>query len=98
MLGPKTFWVQKYYGSRKIVDLSLKNILSQTFLVPHLPYGMGLSKVGWIGRGGVGMGVPFLGFNVVYIPNLSLLQSLEPFEKGRLKSPPPWGIGVLYLG
>ena len=82
MLGPKTFWVQKYYGSRKIVDLSLKNILSQTFLVPRLPYGMGLSKVGWIGRGGVGMGVPFLGFNVAYIPNLSLLQSLEPFGKG----------------
>ena len=81
MLGPKTFWVQKYYGSRKIVDLSLKNILSQTFLVPRLPYGMGLSKVGWIGRGGVGMGVPFLGFGVAYIPNLSLLQSLEPFEK-----------------
>ena len=51
-------------------------------MVPHLPYGMGLSKVGWIGRGGVGMGVPFLGFNVAYIPNLSLLQSLEPFEKG----------------
>ena len=90
MLGPKTFWVQKYYGSRKIVDLSLKNILSQTFLVPHLPYGMGLSKVGWIGRGGVGMGVPFLGFNVAYIPNLSLLQSLEPFEKGsKIEIPPP---------
>ena len=84
MLGPKTFWVQKYYGSRKIVDLSLKNILSQTFLVPRLPYGMGLSKVGWIGRGGlgVGMGVSFLGFRVAYIPNLSLLQSLEPFETG----------------
>ena len=48
-----------------------------------LPYSIGLSKVGWIGRGvGVGMGVPFLGFNVAYIPNLSLLQSLEPFEKG----------------
>ena len=30
---------------------------------------------------GVGMGVPFLGFRVAYIPNLSLLQSLEPFEK-----------------
>ena len=66
MLGPKTFWVQKYYGSRKIVDLSLKNILSQTFLVPHLPYGMLLSKVGWIGRGvGVGMGVPFLGSKII---------------------------------
>ena len=92
MLGPKTFWVQKYYGSRKIVDLSLKNILSQTFLVPHLPYGMLLSKVGWIGRGGgVGMGVPFLGFNVAYIPNLSLLQSLEPFEKGsKIEIPPLW--------
>ena len=37
--------------------------------------------MGWIGRGG-GMGVPFLVFNVSYIPNLNLLQSLEPFEKG----------------
>ena len=27
------------------------------------------------------MGVPFLGFRVAYIPNLSLLQSLETFEK-----------------
>ena len=27
------------------------------------------------------MGVPFIGFRVAYIPNLSLLQSLEPFEK-----------------
>ena len=53
MLGPKTFWVQKYYGSRKIVDLSLKNILSEKFLVlSPLPYGIGLTKVGWIGRGG----------------------------------------------
>ena len=37
---------------------------------PPLPYGIGLSKVGWIWRGGVGMGVPFLGFNVSYILNL----------------------------
>ena len=51
-------------------------------MAPTLHYGIGLSKVGWIGRGRVGMGVPFLGFNVAYIPNLSLLQSLEPFEKG----------------
>jgi len=27
------------------------------------------------------MGAPFLDFRVAYIPNLSLLQSLEPFEK-----------------
>ena len=47
--------------------------------------------MGWIGRGGrVGMGVPFLGFNVAYIPNLSLLQSLEPFEKeSKIYTPPP---------
>ena len=44
---------------------------------------------------GFGMGVPFLGFNVAYIPNLSLLQSLEPFEKGsKIYAPPPWGIGL----
>ena len=35
------------------------------------------------------MGVPFLGFRVAYIPNLSLLQSLEPFEKeSKIKVPP----------
>ena len=77
----KSFWVQRKFLGPKILWVP-KNILSQQFLVPHLPYGIGLSKVGWIGRGGVGMGVPFLGFNVAYIPNLSLLQSLEPFEKG----------------
>ena len=32
----------------------------------------------WVGKEG---GDPFLGFRVAYIPNLSLLQSLEPFEK-----------------
>ena len=37
------------------------------------------------------MGVPFLGFNVAYIPNLSLLQSLEPFEKGSKIYVPPLG-------
>ena len=59
-------------------------------MVPPLPYSIGLSKVGWIGRGGVGMGVPFLGFRVAYIPNLSLLQSLDPFEKGsKIQVPPP---------
>ena len=37
-------------------DLSLKNILSQKiFGPPPLPYGIGLSKVDWIGRGGVGI-------------------------------------------
>ena len=45
-------------------------------------YGIRLSMVVWISRGGVGMGVPFIGFRVAYIPNLSLLQSLEPLEKG----------------
>ena len=74
-LGPKNFWSEKYVFS--------KNILSKKFFAPPpLPYGIGLSKVDWIGRGGIGMGVPFLGFNVAYIPNHSLLQSLEPFEKG----------------
>ena len=49
ILGPKKLWVQK--------DLSLENILSKKFLVlhPH-PYGIGLSMVGWIGRGGLGWG------------------------------------------
>ena len=44
------------------------------------------------------MGVPFLGFNVVYIPNLSLLQSLEPFEvrEVRFKAPPPLGNRVKF--
>ena len=59
-----------------------KKFESKIFGPPPLPYSIGLSKVGWIGRGAVGMGVPFLGFNVAYIPNLSLLKSLEPFEKG----------------
>ena len=77
---------KKNVGSKKIVGpktLSLKNVLSQKNFAtpsPH-PYGIGLSKVGWIGRGGVGMGAPFLGFNVAYIPNHSLLHSLKPFEK-----------------
>ena len=68
---------------------SEKYFESKIFGLPPLPYGIGLSKMGWIGRGG-GMGVPFLGFNVAYIPNLSLLQSLEPFEKGsKIYVPPP---------
>ena len=67
-MGPKKIESEKYFELK--------------IFGPPLPYGIGLSKVGWIGRGGVGMGVPFLGFNVAYIPNLSLLQSLEPFEKG----------------
>ena len=78
-MGPKILWVQKNCGSKKIES---EKYFESKFFVPPLPYGIGLSKVGWIGRGGVGMGVPFLGFNVAYIPNLSLLQSLEPFEKG----------------
>ena len=86
ILGPKNFRLENVLSPKKIVgpkNLSLKNILSQKFLVPPpLPYIIGLSKVGWIGRGGVRMRVPFLGFHVAYIPNLRLLQSLEPFEKG----------------
>ena len=47
ILGPKKLWVQK--------NLSLQNILSQKFLVPP-SYGIGLSMVGWISRGGLGWG------------------------------------------
>ena len=44
------------------------------------------------------MGVPFLGFNVVYIPNLSLLQSLEPLEKGsKIYVPPPLGNRIKFV-
>ena len=42
------------------------------------------------------MRVPFLGFNVAYIPNLSLLQSLEPFEKGSKINVPPLGNRVKF--
>ena len=43
------------------------------------------------------MGVPFLGFRVAYIPNLSLLQSLEPFEKeSKIYAPPPLGNRVKF--
>ena len=58
-MGPKKIESEKYFESKFLVP-------------PPLPYGIGLSKVGWIGRGAVGMGVPFLGFNVAYIPILSL--------------------------
>ena len=75
-MGPKIFWVQKIVGPK---NLSLKNILSQSVLV--LPYGIGLSKVGWIGRWGVEMWVPFLGSRVAFIPN--------PLKtKVRFKPPP----------
>ena len=44
------------------------------------------------------MGAPFLGFRVAYIPNCSLLQSLEQFEKGsKIYVPPPWGIGLSFF-
>ena len=69
-MGPKKIESEKYFESK-------------IFGPPPHPYDIGLSKVGWMDRErGVGMGVPFLGFNVAYIPNLSLLQSLEAFEKG----------------
>ena len=81
-LGPKNIWFKNILGPKKLgvqKDLNLINILSQKFLFPPLPYSIGLSKVGCIGRGGDGGS--FLGFRVAYIPNLSHLQSLEPFEK-----------------
>ena len=52
---PKNFWVRKNFGSKKIVgpkNLSEKNFESKIFAPPPLPYGIELSKVGWIGRGG----------------------------------------------
>ena len=70
---------EKNFGSKKILGpkkLESEKYFESKLLVPPPPsYGIGLSMVGWIG-------VPFLGFKVAYIPNLSLLQSLEPFEKG----------------
>ena len=67
--GSINFWVPKIF--EKV--LGPKKFESEKIL---------LSMMGWISKGGVGMRVPFLGFRVAYIPNLSLLQSLEPFEKG----------------
>ena len=69
MFSLESLWFKRFWSDSKMFG-------------PPPSFGIGLSKVGWIGRGGIGMGVPFLGFNVAYIPNLSLLQSLEPFEKG----------------
>ena len=88
---PKNFWVKKNFGSIKIEPE--KYFESKTFGPPQslrhmVKYG-GLNR-----KTGVGMGVPFLGFRVAYIPNLSLLQSLEPFEKGSKIIYPPWGIGL----
>ena len=63
-LVEKNFWVQKNFGSKKILspkklwvqkNLSLQNILSKKFVVPP-SYGIGLSMVGWISRGGLGWG------------------------------------------
>ena len=63
ILGSKKFWVQKIFGSKKLwvqKNLSLQNILSQKFLVPP-SYGIGLSMVGWISRGGSdGGSIPWL--------------------------------------
>ena len=79
----KKFWIQKNLGSKKIVGPkqfeSAKYFESKIFGPPFLRHRVkysGLDK--WRG---VGMGVPFLGFRLAYIPNLSLLESLEPFEK-----------------
>ena len=66
IVGPKQFESAKYFESK---------IFGPPFLRHRVKYG-GLDK-----KRGVGMGVPFLGFRVAYIPNLSLLQSLEPIEK-----------------
>ena len=63
--GSKKFCVQKYYGSEKNggpKKIEPEKYFESKIFVPPLPYDIGLSKVGWIGRGGVGMGVPFLGF------------------------------------
>ena len=68
-LGQKIFGSKKNVGSKKFESLP-------PFLRHRVKYG-GLKR--WRG---VGMGVPFLGFRVAYISNLSLLESLEPFEKG----------------
>ena len=59
-MGPKKFWFQK---PKKNVDpkkFESENILSQTCLVPP-SYGIGLSMVGWISRGGSdGGSIPWL--------------------------------------
>ena len=70
-------WVQKNFGSKKFESAKYfeSKIFGPPFLRHRVKYG-GLDK-----SRGVRMGAPFLGFRVAYIPNLSLLQSLEPFEK-----------------
>ena len=83
ILGPKKLWVQKNFASKKILGpkkFESENYFESNIFAAPPSYGIGLSMVCWISRGGR-MGVPFLGFRVAYIPNLSLLQSLEPFEK-----------------
>ena len=65
-LGSKILMGPKNYGSKKIVGPT--TFESEKYLESKI-FGL------------VGMGVLFLGFRVAYIPNLSLLQSLEPFEK-----------------
>ena len=52
ILGPKTFCVHKYYGSKKIVvpkKFESEKYLSQKILGPPPSYGIGLSMVSWIG-------------------------------------------------
>ena len=76
ILGPKVLWVQKNCGFE-----SEKYFESKIFgPPPSLRQRVKLS--GLDRERGAGMGVPSLGFNVAYIRILSLLQSLEPFEKG----------------
>ena len=53
--------------------------------------------LGGLGNGGLGGGGPFLSLRVAYIPNRSLLQSLESFEKwSKIQAPPPLGSSVKF--
>ena len=56
-LRPEKFWVRKNCGSEKIVGpttFESEKYLESKIVGPPLPYDIGLSKVGWIGRRGVG--------------------------------------------
>ena len=61
--SPKKFWVQKNFESKKIVGpkkFESKKYFESKFFGPPPPYSIGLSMVGWIGRGGLGWGFHFL--------------------------------------